>query len=209
MGSQERRTRERVQTREKILDAARRMFVEHGYEATTMRAIANAIEYTPTAIYHHFKNKDALLTELATLDFRALAGAFQRIGRIEDPIDRLYRIGDAYTEFALSHPMQYQLMFMTRKPGGVFAADATRGDPGQDAYAFLRDACASAISAGVFRQDVTDAEELAQMLWSSVHGLVSLQIVKAGGPIPWRDLRSTSRRLCRTLLRGLLREPSE
>jgi AcrR family transcriptional regulator len=209
MGSRERRTRERVETRERILDAARRMFVRHGYEATTMRAIADKIEYTPTAIYHHFRNKDALLTELASSDFRALATAFHKIGRIEDPIERLYRVGDAYVEFALDHPMQYQLMFMTPKPAAVVANGIMHGDPTQDAYAFLRDACATAIASGRFRPDVTDPEELAQMLWSSVHGLLALRIVKKEGPIAWRDARKTARRINETMMRGLLRESAE
>src|SRR5919106_923911 len=91
--SRQRRTRELAETRQKILDAAREMFVRLGYEATTMRAIADRIEYTPTAIYHHFRNKEALLAELCAADFRALAGAFQKIGRIEDPIERLRRSG--------------------------------------------------------------------------------------------------------------------
>jgi AcrR family transcriptional regulator len=209
MGSRERRTRERAETRERILDAARHMFVRHGYEATTMRAIANKIEYTPTAIYHHFRNKDALLTELASSDFRALAAAFQKIGRIEDPVERLYRVGDAYVEFALGHPMQYQLMFMTAKPEGVIANSMMHGDPTQDAYAFLRDACTDAIASGRFRPDFTDPEELAQILWSSVHGLMALQMIKKEGPIEWRDARKTARRINETMMRGLLRESAK
>ena len=207
MGSRERRTREREETRERILDAARQMFVRHGYEATTMRAIADKIEYTPTAIYHHFRNKDALLTELAGSDFRALASAFQRIGRIEDPAERLIRIGDAYAEFALKHPMQYQLMFMTAKPEGVIA-DTMHGDPTQNAYAFLREACVDAIASGRLRAEFKDADELAQMLWSSLHGLMALHMMKKGGPVPWREPRKTARRICETMMRGLLREPS-
>jgi AcrR family transcriptional regulator len=209
VGSRERRTRERAETRERILDAARHMFVRHGYEATTMRAIADKIEYTPTAIYHHFRNKDALLTELASSDFRALAAAFQKIGRIEDPLERLYRVGDAYVEFALAHPMQYQLMFMTLKPEGVIANSMVHGDPTQDAYTFLRDACADAIASGRFRPDITDPDELAQMLWSSVHGLLALQMMKKEGPIPWRDARKTARRINETMMRGLLRESAK
>src|SRR3990170_2613737 len=126
MGSAERRTRERTETRQRILDAAREMFVERGYEATTMRAIADRIEYTPTAIYHHFKNKEALLAELCIADFRALATAFQKLGRIEDPVERLRRTGEAYVEFGLRHPMQYQLMFMTRKPPEVVSGHFPR-----------------------------------------------------------------------------------
>jgi AcrR family transcriptional regulator len=209
VGSRERRTREREETRERILDAARRMFVRHGYEATTMRAIADKIEYTPTAIYHHFRTKDALLTELASSDFRALAAAFQRIGRIEDPIERLGRVGDAYVEFALAHPMQYQLMFMTAKPEGVIANTMLHGDPTQDAYAFLRDACADAIASGKLRPDITDAEELAQILWSSVHGLLALQMIKKEGPIAWRDARKTARRINEAMMGGLLRKSSK
>ena len=204
MGSRERRTREREETRERILDAARQMFVRHGYEETTMRAIADKIEYTPTAIYHHFRNKDALLIELASSDFRALAAAFNRIGRIEDPIERLGSIGEAYVEFALAHPMQYQLMFMTRKPEDVIASEI-HGDPTQDAYAILREGCVAAIASGRLRPDVTDPDELSQMLWSSTHGLLALQMMKRGGPIPWRDARKTARRIGEAMLRGLLR----
>lgn len=212
MGSRERRERERVDTRQRILEAAREMFVRHGYEATTMRAIADRIEYTATAIYHHFRSKEELLLELATMDFRALAAAFQRIGQIEDPIERLGRVGEAYVAFALEHPMQYQLMFMTRHPV-MEVKGITRGDPSQDAYAFLRDAWVAAIATGRVRPEFTDAEELAQMCWASLHGLLALHIIKhnptqnGGEWIAWRDARKTGARLSDALVRGLLRTP--
>ena len=203
-----RRERERADTRQRILDAAREMFVRHGYDATTMRAIADKLDYTATAIYHHFRNKEELMIELATSDFRALAAAFGQIGRIEDPIERLRRVGDAYVDFALAHPMQYQLMFMTPHP--VMAVKGiTRGDPGQDAYAFLRRIWEDAIAGGRVRPEFTDAEELAQMCWSQLHGLLSLRICKHDATqngeswIAWRDARQTARRMSETLIRGL------
>jgi AcrR family transcriptional regulator len=214
MGSQERRTRERVETRQRILEAAREMFVQLGYEATTMRAIAERIEYTATAIYHHFRNKEELLMELAAIDFRALAAAFQQIGRIEDPIERLRRIAAAYVDFALEHPMQYQLMFMTPHPV-MDVKGITRGDPSQDAYAFVRDACAAVIGTGRLRPEFRDPEELAQMCWSSLHGLLALHIVKHNPKqngddwIEWRDARKTAARMSEALMRGLLRNPAE
>ncbi|MGH7672969.1 MAG: TetR/AcrR family transcriptional regulator [Gemmatimonadales bacterium] len=215
MGSPERRARERADTRQRILDAAREMFVRLGYEATTMRAIAERIEYTATAIYHHFRSKEELLTELATTDFRALAAAFQRIGRIDDPIERLRRIGAAYVDFALEHPMQYQLMFMMPHPV-MDVKDIVRGDPSQDAYAFLRDAWAAAIAAGRLRPEFKDPEELAQMCWAPLHGLLALHIVKHGEKqnhgddwIEWRDARKTASRMSEALLRGVLRSPAE
>ncbi len=207
VGTKERRERERAETREKILDAARDMFVQHGYEATTMRAIAERIEFTPTAIYHHFQNKEALLTELCTADFRALAAAFQRIGRIEDPIERLRRSGLAYVDFALEHLMQYQLLFMTQRPSLAGDKDITRGDPDQDAYAFLRDICAAAIATGRLRPEFRDPEEVAQMAWSALHGILALHIVKHDDDwIEWCDPRTTASRICDAMIRGLLRD---
>ena len=207
MGSKERRDREREDTRRRILEAARTMFVRNGYEATTMRAIAKEVEYTPTAIYHHFKNKDALLTELCTIDFRSLAAAFLRIGQVADPVERIKKIGAAYVEFAQSHPMQYQLMFMTRRPDGVTVdSSVMKGDPSQDAYAFLRQACAEAISTGRIRSDVNDPDLMAQMVWSAQHGLISLQIVKEH-ELDWRDLSLSARHLGDTMMRGLLKNP--
>jgi AcrR family transcriptional regulator len=209
MGSRERRTRERVETRQRILDTARDMFVRHGYEATTMRAIADRIEYTPTAIYHHFASKEALLRELCDLDFRALAAAFQRIGRIEDPIERLRRIGESYVEFALEHPMQYQLMFMTRYPDVKDLKNGrVRGDPTEDAYAFLRATCADLVASGWLRPELDDPDQLAQIFWSSLHGLIALHIAKGEDDwIEWRDLRETAARTGEALVRGMMREP--
>src|SRR5262245_31131544 len=116
MGTQERRRREREETRDKILQAAREMFSELGYEAVTMRAIADAIEYTPTAIYHHFENKQALVTELCHEDFDSLARHFVKAASIADPVQRIRAIGEAYLEFAVHYPNHYRFMFMTQLP---------------------------------------------------------------------------------------------
>jgi AcrR family transcriptional regulator len=205
MGSLERRSRERADTRQRILDAAREMFVRQGYEATTMRAIADRIEYTPTAIYHHFKNKEALLAELCIADFRALASAFQKIGRIEDPMERLRKCGLAYVQFGLEHPMQYQLMFMTRRPKEI--GDSIHSDnPSEGAYAFLKQTCADVIATGRLRPEYRDANELALIAWSSLHGMLSLQIVMGDQEwVHWRDSKGTATRICDALFDGVLR----
>jgi AcrR family transcriptional regulator len=198
--SLERRERERAATRRKILEAARRMFVQQGYEGTTMRAIAAKIGYTPTAIYHHFKDKDALVAELSAIDFQAFAQALRRTGTEGDPLERLGKIGEAYVDFGLTHPMQYQFIFMTRRPGG-----APR-NPAGDAYGFLRQTCAELIATGRLRPEFDDPDELAQMAWSSVHGIVSLQVVKGDDPqFNWRDVRQTAAKMRGAVLRGLLR----
>jgi AcrR family transcriptional regulator len=101
-----RRERQKVEARQAILDAARELFVADGVEATTMRAIAAKIRCTPTAIYHHFRDKDALIVELCMADFSSLGQAMYKIRRIEDPVERLRRMGLAYTDFALENPSE-------------------------------------------------------------------------------------------------------
>lgn len=56
--------RARGQTRERIIVAARDLFIRDGYEATTVRAIANECGMTDAAIYHHFPSKRALYDEI-------------------------------------------------------------------------------------------------------------------------------------------------
>jgi AcrR family transcriptional regulator len=204
VGSKERRQRQREDLRTRILDAARELFVHRGYEATTMRAIAEEIEFTPTAIYHHFANKEALLHEICSTDFAQLAGNFQKIGRIPDPIERLDRLGRAYVDFALSQPMHYRLMFMTERPAFAPGSAAERDDPAASAYAFLRDTCVEAIGSGRVRPQFSDAEQLAQMLWASVHGIVSLHIAKCRDQwVDFRDVRQTAQLMCAVMLEGI------
>src|SRR4051794_32343862 len=113
MGSADRRLRERQALREQILDAARALFATEGYEAVTMRRIAERIEYSPTAIYLHFADKEALVRELCAHDFAVFAAQFAKLARVADPLERLRKSGHAYVDFAVRHPHHYRLLFMT------------------------------------------------------------------------------------------------
>jgi len=211
VGVKERRIREREGTREKILAAAREMFAEEGFEAVTMRAIADRIEYTPTALYHHFDGKQALLSELCQRDFEGLARHFKGHATSSDPVERILAVGEAYLEFAEKYPSQYRFMFMTVLPrvehDERYIAES-RDNPERNAYAFLRDACRSAIEQGRLRPEIDDADQLAQILWGTVHGLISLRIAKRHHDwVPWRELRATARMAMQIQLRGILRAP--
>lgn len=207
----DRRERERAATRALILDAAREMFVAHGVEATTMRAIAARIDYTPTAIYHHFKDKSALFQELCFLDFRTLAASFAELRSVADPLERVYRLGVKYMEFALRWPRHYQFMFMTvhPHPGPELEGAPERGNPEQDAYFFLRGSAEALIASGRLLPHLTDPAVVAQLLWAPLHGLVALRISLHEDPwIDWPDTRQTAGEICRTVLRGILRDRS-
>lgn len=206
MGVLERRERERQETRQLILDAARELFVAEGHEAVSMRKVAEKIEYSPTAIYHHFRDKQALIEELCLHDFRSLAAAFLSIGRVEDPVERIARTGAAYVDFALAHPSQYRFMFMTVGLSKGDQAREFKGNPQEDAYAFLRQAVHEAIESGRFRPQYGDAELASQMLWGAMHGIVSLHIVHGHEDdwFEWRDARKTAAAMSQAMLDGMV-----
>ena len=208
MGTTERRERERHELRERILDAARALFAEQGYEAVTMRKIAEKIEYSPTAIYFHFKDKQTLLQELCDTDFGALASEFQKIARVADPVERLRMIGRAYVEFAIAYPNHYRLMFMTPSKASLNpdSSRLAKGNPEEDAYAFLRATVAEAIAAGRLRPELSDADLVSQMVWAGTHGVVSLHISNCDDAwIDWHDARDTAHTLIEVMIRGLVR----
>jgi AcrR family transcriptional regulator len=209
MGSVARREREKQATRELILDVARELFAREGYEAVTMRRIAENIEYSPTAIYLHFADKDSLIHELCVADFLKLAQAFQPIALVADPVERIKRIGAAYIEFALAHPDHYRLMFMTpvRPIDDGKLAEGRKGDPAQDAYAFLRMAVVEGLAQGRFREALTDVDLICQTLWAGVHGVAALHIALCDDTwVSWRPTADRTALMLETLFSGLMRK---
>lgn len=192
MGVKERRKREKSETRDKILDAARELFVTEGYEGVSMRKVADRIEYSPTAIYVHFADKEELFRELCHRDYARLAEVFQSSVISTDPIERLRQIGAIYIDFGTRYPNHYKFMFMTpHPPHQPDEVDREMmGNPEMDAYAFLKWAVQQAIDAGSLKEEFCDAELVSQTLWASVHGVISLHIAKGSDPwVDWRPLQ--------------------
>lgn len=206
MGPTERRAREREEIRGLILDAARELFAAEGVEAVTMRRIAERIEYSPTAIYFHFKDKEALLRELCDADFSAFAQGFAAMARIADPVERLRRSGYAYIDFGLKNPSHYRLMFMTPKNLAAKDSGLAHGDPAEDAYAFVKGIVAEILAAGRFRPEYQDADLLSQVVWGGVHGVVSLEIAKCNDDwVEWRPMAERARITVDMIISGLTR----
>src|SRR5690242_9077162 len=135
MGVKERRQREKTQVREKILDAALEFFARKGVEGVTMRALADAIEYSPPVIYAHFRDKDAIIRELCNRQLRTLAKSFSVLAGVADPVERLRGVGRLYVDFALENPSHFRFMFLTPHPlPPDEEADRMKGDPREDAY---------------------------------------------------------------------------
>ena len=205
MGVKERRQRERTQVREKILDAALEVFAQEGADGVTMRALADAIEYSPPVIYAHFRDKEAIIQELCYRQLRSLAQQFANFGAL-DPVERLRRIGYVYADFAVDHPSHFRFLFLTPHKFPPDDDDVAKDDPEQNAYAFLKQTVKDGLAAGVFRPEYTDAEEIAQLCWGSAHGFMALHNIK--GPdswIDWRDTRKSAHRLIDATLAGIVK----
>jgi|SRR5215472_8478840 AcrR family transcriptional regulator len=211
MGVKERREREKSETRDKILDAARELFVTEGYEGVSMRKVAEKIEYSPTAIYVHFADKNELFRELCHQDYARLAQVFQSSVMSTDPLERLKQIGAIYIDFGVRYPNHYKFMFMTTHPGHELDDEDREmmGNPEKDAYAFLKWAVQQAIDAGSFREELRDADAVSQALWAGVHGVISLEIAKGCDAwVEWRPIAERAEMILDISLRGLMREPA-
>jgi AcrR family transcriptional regulator len=103
MGIADRKEREKQEMKRLIMDAAMRMFVEAGYEKTSIRNIAERIEYSPATIYLYYKDKDELLYDVQAQGFAQLLETFQQKATAKDPLKKLGQMAKAYVEFGMEH----------------------------------------------------------------------------------------------------------
>jgi AcrR family transcriptional regulator len=111
MSIRERKERETSQLREKILNAALRVFAEQGYDKVSMRKISALIDYSPTTIYRFFANKEDLLRTIAGSTFGELAARFEqgRTAAPDDPLATLRILAREYLTYCVEHPDMFRL----------------------------------------------------------------------------------------------------
>jgi AcrR family transcriptional regulator len=101
----QRRATRRAENRTEILDAAERVFGDHGARAGSLREIARLSGFSTAAIYLFFDNKQHLLSETLTRRAAELVGALQAAADSAlSPIDQLHRIVDVAVAFFEAHP---------------------------------------------------------------------------------------------------------
>lgn len=179
MGVSERRIRERLDTRQSILATARALFLLKGFEATTIRNIAEKIEYSPSTIYQHFKDKNEIFYTLHTESFLELVKQMKRSELHENPLEQLISLGKIYIQFAEDNPELYDLMFIMEAPIDFLnLLDETQWIEGKTAFDYLKSVFSACIDKGLIKE--TDVDSLAYLIWSTVHGMVTLSIRKRG-----------------------------
>ncbi|UOE49368.1 TetR/AcrR family transcriptional regulator [Mucilaginibacter sp. SMC90] len=176
MGSKERILRLKELTRRKILKAALSIVRQEGWQALSMRRIADEIDYTAPVIYEYFKGKEELIGELSATGFKTLAAAI-RIAKNSAPTAprKLEAMWQAYWNFAFAEKELYQAMF------GVEVSCSSMKE------GFAKDNEIPALFGEVLKELMrgrnTAEEQISTKyytMWSAVHGLVSINLVNKG-----------------------------
>lgn len=166
MAIEDRRARERSARRDLIVSAARSLAEAEGWDAVTTRRLSTEIEYSQPVLYKHFHGMEQIAEAVALDGFAELAQAIRAArAEAEAPADALTRTAQAYLDFARDNPAVYDAMF-TRATTLRFADDGTP-PPLSAAFAELRQSV-SRVAQG------QDVDALTEMLWATLHGLVTL-----------------------------------
>jgi AcrR family transcriptional regulator len=163
---------EGVALRDRIIDAASKVFVEEGYESLSMRRVAQEVGCSQMAMYRHFANKEALTQHICGQLYASFTAKMNReIESVTDPWEKLRRFIAALIRFATSYPDHYSLIFLIRHANPDENAERER--LGQE---FVRGM--HSIVKSVLPETITDAlvhTKLRQML-ACLHGTAALLI---------------------------------
>lgn len=168
---------EGYRTREAILRAAKALFSEVGFEAATVRRIAERVGITSTTLYFHFPDRLAIFYELGETALGELVARMRgHAAAIADPAARLRALIGEYLAFGLDHPHEYELLFMTKPLPKDYCAPAQDGTE-KSASAELEQLFLDAVAACCgTAQGAPDVDNLAHLAWMCGHGLVALSI---------------------------------
>jgi len=187
--------------RAEILEAAERIFVAHGYEAATIRKIADEVGVSSTALYMHFRDKDQILLEICTGAMEELLASNREISAL--PIDAVARVRmmlEAYLAFALEHPNAYRLVFCSSPVMDEIRRQHATLQIGQECL----DRFASVIReiAAQGRLRVGDPRSVHQVLWAACHGITTLMIAKPD--LDWAPPEELTQVMLDSLLHGVI-----
>jgi AcrR family transcriptional regulator len=171
----DRKAREKENLKSLILQGAKKLFLEKGIEQTTIRNIADEIDYSVGTVYVYFKDKNAILHDLHTIGFQELGASFQELFTIEDPMERIRKMGMYYIKFAIENSEMYDLMFNVKAPMEFIEnSENEEWNEGIGTFDALKSTVAQCMDKGHFFGH--SLEPLAFMIWSLVHGMCCLEI---------------------------------
>jgi len=174
----EKKLKHKEDLRTVILEAAKKLFVQEGYEATSIRKIAKEIGFSPTTIYLYYKDKGDIVYTLHQVGFGILKERFFPLMSVDNPFERLKALGKVYIQFALSNPEYYQVMFMMKEPLSFLNSQVEDNVwvEGELVIEILKKTIEECQEIGYFKG--LDPVAVTIQAWSAVHGLVSLYVTQ-------------------------------
>jgi AcrR family transcriptional regulator len=178
-----------------LLTAAEAVLVREGPGGLTVRAVATEAGIAPMGVYNRLGGKDGLVDALLIRGFDRLRAACDATAG-PDATARFYDCGRRYREFALANPHFYAIMFEDAIPHMFDNPEVA--EHAEAAFNALVRVVEVSAAAGVIA--APDPVEVAQQIWSTVHGAVALELK---GLIQTADPAVTYRASIDTLFRGL------
>lgn len=152
-----------AQRERKIVDRARAIAEAEGWDAVTVRRLADAIGYSQPVLYQHFpEGRGAIVAAVSRTGFADLRDALGALSGQSGPA-ALAAAARSYVEYAGAHPAVYEAMFEMRSHTR-FASDET---PHELQFAF--NALADLL------RDSSDSQVRTELFWSSLHGIATLE----------------------------------
>lgn len=182
--------------RERLCEAAERLFAERGPDAVTMRQLALELGVSPMTPYRYFQDKDDILAAVRTNGFNRFADALEAArAKAGSARAKGAAVGEAYINFAFEHPHTYKLMFDLNQPHEADYPDlVAAGRRARETMSgYVKDQAAEGLMAG-------DPQKIGLMFWAATHGAVVLELA---GKLPPGAARTLSHDLGTTLAKGL------
>ncbi|WP_062984202.1 TetR/AcrR family transcriptional regulator [Nocardia anaemiae] len=165
MTTQSRKERERAERHQRIIDTARELAETSGWEAVTIRRLAERIEYSQPVLYSHFAGKAAIVSAVAEQGIVELTAQMrERRAAAQGPVATLEAVVRGYLDFATKNPARYDAMFVLD----------TELNFGNDAPQALRDAFGEIQSAYAPFAGDFDLQAGTEVVWSTMHGIATL-----------------------------------
>jgi AcrR family transcriptional regulator len=187
--------------RDRLCDAAERMFAERGAEAVTIRELAAAVGVSPMTPYRYFKDKDAILAAVRARAFDRHAQALEEAheAAATEGAHRPSAVAEAYIRFAEDNPEAYKLMFDVRQPNANDYPELVRA--GERSRATMSLQLSELVAAGKVEGD---PEFIGQMYWAALHGVLMLEL---SGLMDRARARAVTAGLFTALDKGLFGSP--
>ncbi|MEQ1715814.1 MAG: TetR/AcrR family transcriptional regulator [Hyphomicrobium sp.] len=158
--------------REALIKAALDLITAKGPAGFTFAEAARAAGVSPAAPYRHYRDRDALIADVAKRGYEIFEASLAEAWNAgkPDPSTAFDRLGRAYLAFAKREPAYFAAMF---ESGLSFAAFPELKDAGERAFAVLRDACQALVET----MPATKRPPVMMMalhIWSLSHGIAAL-----------------------------------